>query len=337
MNQPRSSQPPVGITLGDAAGISPEIIVKLDLAGLPFPGVVYGDAGVLSATIRRLGLDGRIKAQPVDGPARSPAGQGLIPVVNRWTPLPADLPPGKLDARAGRAAYEYLCQAIDDALSGNLRAIVTAPLNKEAMQAGGIHYPGHTEILAERTHTRRYAMMLANRELRVVLATIHVPISAVPGLITLDTELATIRLAHGACRRAGIAAPRVAVAGLNPHAGENGRFGQEDIQVIAPAIAQARAEGIDASGPWPGDTIFMRARQGEFDVVVAQYHDQGLIPVKYLGVDHGVNVTIGLPFVRTSVDHGTAFDIAGQGVASPDSLREAYDLALDMTAAPANA
>lgn len=329
--------PPVAITLGDAAGIGPEIIVKLYHAGLPFPAVVYGDAGVLSATVDRLGLRDQLTVRPVTEPGQGSADKGVIPVVNRWLPLPADLAPGKLDARAGRAAYEYLCQAIDDASAGRLRAIVTAPLNKEAMRAGGIDYPGHTEILAERTHTRHYAMMLANRELRVVLATIHVPLAAVPTLITAETELTVIRLAHEACRRAGIAAPRVAVAGLNPHAGENGRFGQEDIQIIAPAIEQARTEGIGASGPWPGDTVFMRARNGEFDVVVAQYHDQGLIPVKYLGVDHGVNVTIGLPFVRTSVDHGTAFDIAGQGVANPDSLREAYNLALDMTLAPTDA
>src|SRR5690606_5782161 len=152
-----------------------------------------------------------------------------------------------------------------------------------------------------------------------------------PRHIDADAELRTIRLAHHACRQAGIARPRIAVAGLNPHAGEDGKFGQEEILHIAPAIAQARAEGIDASGPWPGDTIFMRARRGDFDIVVAQYHDQGLIPVKYLGVDHGVNVTVGLPFVRTSVDHGTAFDIAGQGIADAASLRAAFDLALAMT------
>ncbi|TAM87934.1 MAG: 4-hydroxythreonine-4-phosphate dehydrogenase PdxA [Candidimonas sp.] len=327
-----SIHPPVAITLGDAAGIGPEIIVKLYHGGLPFPAVVYGDAGVLAATVRRLGFGRQIKIQAISDPGQASMRAGTIPVANRWQPLPADLPPGKLDARAGRAAYEYLCQAIDDTLAGKLRAIVTAPLNKEAMKAGGVDYPGHTEVLAERTHTQHYAMMLANRELRVVLATIHVAITAVPALITRASELTVIRLAHGACRQAGIAAPRVAVAGLNPHAGENGRFGREEIETIAPAIAQARAEGIAASGPWPGDTIFMRARRGEFDVVVAQYHDQGLIPVKYLGVDHGVNVTIGLPFVRTSVDHGTAFDIAGQGIADPGSLREAYTLALAMTA-----
>jgi 4-hydroxythreonine-4-phosphate dehydrogenase len=356
--------PPIGITMGDAAGIGPEIIVKLCHGGLPFPCVVYGDAGVLASTARRLGLrQVNIAAlgSPDELPAAGRAGFGAaaetakatapaagtamadgaatpgittIHVVNRHSPLPPDLPLGEIDARAGRAAYEYLCQAIDDAVAGRLRAIVTAPLNKKAMQAGGVDYPGHTEILAERTGTRHYAMMLANRELRVILATIHVPLSAVPGLISHDLELQTIELAHTACLRAGIKQPRIAVAGLNPHAGEDGRFGREDIDIIAPAIDRARALGMDASGPWPGDTIFMRAREGEFDIVVAQYHDQGLIPVKYLGVEHGVNVTVGLPFVRTSVDHGTAFDIAGQGIASPDSLLEAYNLALAMTPVP---
>src|SRR5690606_29303483 len=181
------------------------------------------------------------------------------------------------------------------------------------------------------TGTSRYAMMLANPELRVILVTIHVPLQQVSAHITYETELDTIRLAQRACLQAGIEHPRIAVAGLNPHAGEDGRFGQEEITVITPAVDQARTEGIDVSGPFPGDTIFMRARQGEFDIVVAQYHDQGLIPVKYLGVDEGVNVTVGLPFVRTSVDHGTAFDIAGQGIADAGSLRCAYDLALSMT------
>lgn len=322
--------PPVGITMGDAAGIGPEIIAKLFAQGLPYHGVVYGDAGVLQSTLRRLGLDAMLRIQELDSPGSAPV-PGIMPVLNRWQPLPADLPPGRLSAQAGRGAYEYLCQAIDDASRGLLRAIVTAPLNKEAMQAGGADYPGHTEILAERTGTEHYAMMLANPELRVILVTIHTALANVSALITPEAELNTIRLAHKACLQAGVAAPRVAVAGLNPHAGENGRFGLEEVQAIGPAIEQARREGIDASGPWPGDTVFMRARRGEFDIVVAQYHDQGLIPVKYLGVDHGVNVTVGLPFVRTSVDHGTAFDIAGQGIADPSSLRAAYDLALAMT------
>src|SRR5690606_7962256 len=261
-------------------------------------------------------------------PAPAP---GSLAVINRWQALPTDLVPGQLSAAAGRAAYEYLCQAIDDALAGRLRAIVTAPLNKEAMQAGGADFPGHTEILAERTGTRHYAMMLANRELRVILVTIHMALADVFKHISVQSELDTIRLAHQACLGTGVERPRIAVAGLNPHAGESGRFGREEIDIIEPAIRQARAQGLDVSGPWPGDTVFMRARRGEFDIVVAQYHDQGLIPVKYLGVEEGVNVTVGLPFVRTSVDHGTAFDIAGRGIADPASLRAAFDMALAMT------
>ncbi len=325
---------PIGITMGDAAGIGPEIIAKLFDGGLPHPSVVYGDAGILDAAIARLGLAGRLRVELVGEPDAATGSPGAVPVLNRWQALPPDLPPGRPDPRAGRAAYEFLCHAIDDALAGKLRAIVTAPLNKKTMQAGGADYPGHTEILAERSGTQHYAMMLANQELRVILVTIHVPLRRVSELITIDNELETIRLAHRACRQAGIASPRVAVAGLNPHAGEDGRFGREDLDIIAPAIELARREGVDATGPWPGDTIFMRARRGEFDIVVAQYHDQGLIPVKYLGVDEGVNVTVGLPFVRTSVDHGTAFDIAGRGIADPGSLRAAYDLALGMTRGP---
>jgi 4-hydroxythreonine-4-phosphate dehydrogenase len=319
--------------MGDAAGIGPEIIVKMFADTLPWPAVVYGDAGVLQATVQRLGLQGRLAVQPVhsnDSLASGNCGD-IIPVLNRWQPLPADLPVGQVNALAGRGAYEYLCHAIDDALAGRLRAVVTAPLHKKALQAGGIDQPGHTEILAMRSNTPRVAMMLANKELRVILVTIHVALNQVSSLITAELELQTIRLANRACLQAGIARPRVAVAGLNPHAGEDGKFGTEETDVIAPAIGRARSEGIDASGPWPGDTIFMRARKGEFDIVVAQYHDQGLIPVKYLGVDEGVNVTVGLPFIRTSVDHGTAFDIAGQSIADHGSLRAAYQMALQLT------
>lgn len=317
--------------MGDAAGIGPEIIVKLFAAGLPYPTVVYGDAGVLQSTIGQLDMSDALHVELVSAAELAGHSPGSIPVLNRWQALPASLPPGRLSAEAGRGAYEYLCHAIDDAQAGQLRAVVTAPLNKKAMQAAGINFPGHTEILAERTGTSHYAMMLVNPELRVILVTIHLPLQQVSRLITYETELDTIRLAHRACRQAGVEYPRIAVAGLNPHAGEDGRFGQEEITVITPAINQARAEGMNVHGPLPGDTVFMRARQGEFDIVVAQYHDQGLIPVKYLGVDEGVNVTVGLPFVRTSVDHGTAFDIAGQGIADPGSLRCAYDLALSMT------
>jgi len=324
---------PVGITMGDANGIGPEIIAKLYAHGLPHPALVYGDAGVMNATLNQLGMQARLRVELISHPGMAlDAGPGVIPVLNRWQALPETLVPGQVSPIAGRAAYEYLCHAIDDAQQGLIRAIVTAPLHKMALQQAGIDYPGHTEILADRTGTDDYAMLLATDELRVILVTIHVALASVPSLITHDAVLKTIELAHRACRHAGIARPRVAVAGLNPHAGEDGRFGREDIDIIAPAIRAARERGIDASGPWPGDTVFMRARQDEFDIVVAQYHDQGLIPVKYLGLDSGVNMTVGLPFVRTSVDHGTAFDIAGRGIADERSLRKACELALDMSA-----
>lgn len=320
---------PVGITMGDAAGIGPEIIVKACAQGLRAPVVVYGDAGALRHAAGLLGA--RMEVMDIANASLASGTPGRIEVIPSSAPLPPDLPIGKTSAAAGQAAYDYLCAAIDDAQAGQIRAIVTAPLSKHSMHLAGIDQPGHTEILAERSNTTDFAMMLANDELRVLLVTIHMALADVPKAITPQAELRAIRLADLACRQMGIARPRIAVAGLNPHAGEDGKFGREDLDVIAPAISHARAEGLEVSGPWPGDTIFMRARRGEFDIVVAQYHDQGLIPVKYLGVDHGVNVTVGLPFVRTSVDHGTAFDIAGKGIADHSSLVAAFDLALAMT------
>jgi len=328
---------PVAITMGDAAGIAPEIIVKLFAQGVPAPAVVFGDAGILQREVNRLGLTQQLRVHAAD---RAVHGLGSmpnqIPVLNQWQALPSDLPAGQISARAGRAAYEYLCQAIDAALAGHVRALVTAPLNKAALSQAGVDFPGHTEILAQKSGVKDdVAMMLVNNEVRVILVTIHEALARVPALLTVARELRTIQLAHQACLQLGIANPRIAVAGLNPHAGEHGQFGQEEQTIIAPAIAQARQQGISVTGPLSGDTVFMRARQGEFDIVVAQYHDQGLIPIKYLGLDQGVNTTVGLPFVRTSVDHGTAFDIAGKGIADPSSLRAAFELALKLNASAA--
>lgn len=317
---------PIGITMGDASGIGPEIILKLFSKGLPHPAVVYGDVDTLQRCAKDLGFS--IPITSISDVSVYP--ETGIGVLNRGPDLP-QVPYGQINAAAGKGAYDFLCHAIDDAQAKKIRAIVTAPLHKDALLAGGIDAPGHTEILAERTGTTDFAMMLSNPELRVILVTIHIPLSAVSPSLSIDKELRTIRLAHQACLHAGIQQPRIAVAGLNPHAGENGRFGDEETRFISPAIDLAQAEGINATGPWPGDTIFMRARKGEFDIVVAQYHDQGLIPVKYLGVEQGVNTTIGLPFIRTSVDHGTAFDIAGQGIADPTSLLVAFETALKMT------
>lgn len=319
---------PIGITMGDPAGIGPEIIAKLFAGELPAPCLVIGDDATMRRAVTLTGA--RLQVRRINDPGEAGGRPGTMDVLPAGTP-PGDLAHGRIDARAGAAAYAAIQRGITGALDGSLRALVTAPIHKEALRAAGVPYPGHTEILAERAGTRTFAMMLANDVLRVLLVSIHVPLADAIRLVTPEAEERAIRLAHHAGRQFGLSHPRIAVAGLNPHASEGGLFGREDLDVIAPAVARARAAGIDASGPWPGDTVFMRARRGEFDIVVAQYHDQGLIPVKYLGIDHGVNITVGLPFVRTSVDHGTAFDIAGTGRADPGSLRCALNQAVAMT------
>ncbi|HKX43001.1 MAG TPA: 4-hydroxythreonine-4-phosphate dehydrogenase PdxA, partial [Burkholderiaceae bacterium] len=254
----------------------------------------------------------------------------------------ATLPFGRIDARAGAAAAACIQRAVQLAQRDEVAAIVTAPIHKEALAAAGVPYPGHTEMLQSLAAVDGVAppvrMMLANDELRTVLVTIHLSLRDAIAALDFDAVLSTIRIAHASAAGWGQAAPRIAVAGLNPHAGEGGLFGREEIEFIAPAVAAACAEGIAASGPYAPDTVFMRARHappahpGEFDIVVAMTHDHGLIPVKYLGVEHGVNVTLGLPFVRTSPDHGTAFDIAGTGRADPASLAAALGMARRLTA-----
>ena len=325
---------PIAITMGDPCGIGPEIIAKLymDTAQLP-PMLVLGDEGLIRRAVQMLALP--LAVQVIDSPENFQPAPDTIHAIS-LSRLPADLPYGQLDARAGKAAYDYIRAGIDLALQKRIRAVVTAPINKEALRLADIHYPGHTEILADFSGTKDFAMMLMNNDLRIILVTIHVSLREAIEQLTVESELTVIRLAHRAMTQLGIARPRIAVAGLNPHAGEHGLFGSEDEAIIKPAIQQAQAEGIEVSGPWPGDTVFMHARQGRFDIVVAQYHDQGLIPVKYLGVDEGVNITVGLPFVRTSVDHGTAFDIAGTGKASHASLRVAVEHAALLTRSLSN-
>jgi 4-hydroxythreonine-4-phosphate dehydrogenase len=311
--------------MGDAAGIGPEVIARLFAAG-PVAGFVVGDVAAMARAVALIGAP--LTVLEVTEPVF--ASPGVLPVL-ATSRLPPDLAYGVIDARAGEAAHEAVVVAGRLALEGRVRAVVTAPLNKAAMQAAGIHQPGHTEILADLAGTSDFGMMLANDQLRVMLVSIHVSLREALQLVTRERVLRTIRLAVRGTRAFGVASPRIAVAGLNPHAGEGGLMGHEDIDIIAPAIADAQAEGLVVSGPYPPDTVFMRARRGEFDCVVAQYHDQGLIPVKYLGLDDGVNVTVGLPFVRTSVEHGTAFDIAGQGRADASSLAYAVKIAEAMT------
>ena len=354
---------PIAITLGDPCGIGPEVVLKAFAQGLPAPALVVGDPGLLAREAARLklplavrtiaspaaadrtqsGFGAGIPGAGTPGVGTPGVGSGFgagaalagvdVPVI-AVSSLPADLAPGRVDARAGEAAYRAILRASELALRGEVRAVVTAPISKEALNLAGHDYPGHTELLAEIAGGAPVRMMLANHELRTVLVTIHVALREAIAGLTRESIVETIEIADTALRRAGIAAPRVAVAGVNPHAGEAGMFGREEIDVVAPAIAQARERGIDASGPYPPDTIFMRARGfAHFDVVIAMYHDQGLIPVKYLGLDDGVNITIGLPFVRTSPDHGTAFDIAGRpgphglGLADARSLRAAFEQA----------
>jgi 4-hydroxythreonine-4-phosphate dehydrogenase len=241
--------------------------------------------------------------------------------------------PGVLSAEAGRAAYDTIVGAVRDAQAGSIQGIATAPMNKEALALAGLPWRGHTEMLAELTGARRVAMMFWSDTLRVVLATIHIPLAQVPSALTIDSLMAIIELTHRELPRFGIARPRLALAGLNPHAGEHGILGSEETDVLEPAVARSAKSGIDIAGPFPGDTIFLRAVRGEFDAVIACYHDQGLIPIKMVAFGQAVNVTLGLPIIRTSVDHGTAFDIAGKGIADPESMVQAVLLAARLASA----
>ncbi len=324
---------PVLITQGDPCGIGPEIIARWwREAATPPEALVVGDVAVLRRAVALTG--GGLAVAEVEGPADL---AGLPPrCLAVWAPpgLPAglvELPLGQVQAAAGAAAARCIEAAVAEIQAGRGRALVTAPIHKEALHAAGSPYPGHTEMLQALAGGVPVRMMLANEELRTVLVTIHCSLREAIERVTRQAVLETLRITGAALQRMGLAAPRIAVAGLNPHAGEGGLFGDEEIRHIAPAIADARAEGWDATGPYAPDTIFMRARRGEFDVVVAMTHDHGLIPVKYLGVEHGVNVTLGLPFVRTSPDHGTAFDIAGRGIADASSLKAAFAMARRLT------
>jgi 4-hydroxythreonine-4-phosphate dehydrogenase len=327
---------PLLITMGDAAGIGPEIIVKAFRAGELADAVVLGDPDVL----RRAGsLMTAVLTAPDDLADVPP---GCLPVL---VPpgLPqglASLPLGQVHPHNGAAAARCIELAVQLMMAGQGGALVTAPIHKEALAAAGVPHPGHTEMLQALAATPGrplppVRMMLANEELRVVLVTIHLSLRRALDAVTFDAVLSTLRIAHQAAAAWGQARPRIAVAGLNPHAGEGGLFGDEELNIIGPAVRAAVAEGMDASGPYAPDTVFMRARRGEFDLVVAMTHDHGLIPVKYLGVEQGVNVTLGLPFVRTSPDHGTAFDIAGRHQADPASLLAALQMARRLAGVPA--
>ena len=284
-------KPRIAITVGDPAGIGPEIALK-----------AAADPAVTSVCEPLL------------------YGPSTPDDIERFAP-------GQVTRQAGRAAFDAIVRAVNDAIEGHVHGIATAPVNKEAFAAAGLPWKGHTDLLAHLTGARRAVMMFHSEILRVVLATVHVPLAEVPRALTRETVEEVVRVTASELPRFGFPSPRLALAGLNPHAGENGLLGTEEEAVLRPAVQALRGTGIDVAGPFPADTLFTRAMRGEFDVVVACYHDQGLIPVKMAAFGKAVNVTLGLPIVRTSVDHGTAFDIARRGIADPGSLIEAVKLA----------
>ena len=343
-------KPTLAITLGDPAGIGPEIIAKTlsdrETYRLCNP-VVIGDSHAMQMGIQVAKTD--LKINQIESIGEAKYQHGSIDLIDLQNIDPDRIEMGKPAAMTGAASAEYVIHAADLALKGEVDAIVTAPLNKEALHMGGYHYPGHTELLAERSGTKDYAMMLATGNLRVVHVTTHVPFKDIALHLTAERIFTTIQIAHQACLSLGIDDPRIAVAGLNPHSGDGGLFGDEEERVILPAINTALNEGLNVDGPVPPDTVFGKALGGQYDIVVALYHDQGHIPVKLLGMKYdesagkwasmsGVNITLGLKFIRTSVDHGTAYGKAGrkEGTANPESLKEAIQYAVQMAQARKN-
>jgi 4-hydroxythreonine-4-phosphate dehydrogenase len=325
------SRPTIAITMGDAAGIGPEIIMKAlawpDVHALCRP-LVIGDAGRL----RRAGeiVGSRLNVESRADPSQATFGDRDVECINLGL-IPPDLPFGATSAIAGEAAFRYIERAVRIVESGQAQAICTAPLSKEALHAAGHQYPGHTELLAALTGTPEVSMMLVAPKLRVIHVTTH--IGLLDAIERIDAPLVerVIGRAQLTLERAGIAAPRIGVCGINPHAGENGLFGRgEEAAKIEPAVRRCQARGWNVKGPLPADTLFFLAARGDFDIVVAMYHDQGHGPIKVLGLESGVNITVGLPVVRTSVDHGTAFDIAGKGIADERSLVEALRQAAEL-------
>jgi 4-hydroxythreonine-4-phosphate dehydrogenase len=329
------SLPLVAITMGDAAGTGPEIITKSlalpELRAVCRP-VAIGDAAAMTRALRFTGVSLKIRA--IKDVAEATSAPGEIDVLDLANLDLATLKLGHVDPQAGHAAYEYIKLATELALAGRVSAVVTSSINKESLNAAGHHFDGHTGLLAHLCDRPDATMMLVADKLRVSHVSTHVPLRVAIDRVKPDRILTVLRLTHDAVRRLGIDRPRLAVAGLNPHAGENGLFGDEEEKFITPAIVQARALGLDVHGPFAGDTIFFRTLQGEFDAGVAMYHDQGHVAAKMLGIWRGVNVTLGLPIIRTSVEHGTDFANAGTGRSDPRSLNEALKLAAAMAAHP---
>jgi len=325
-------RPIIAITMGDASGIGPEIIVKAlqseHIYNICCP-VVIGEAIIMSETIKL--LKGPLKLRPVSAMDETQGESGTIDLIDMQNLNRNEVIPGQVCAACGKAAMEFIAEAARLALQGHIKAIVTAPINKESIKKAGYSDVGHLEFLARLTNAAEYDNMLVSGPLRVVHLTTHHSLKEACRLVTKERILARLKLTYDSFRQWGIMHPRIAVAALNPHGGEGGLFGSEEIEQIIPAVKEARESGIDARGPFPADSLFHRAAGGEFDVVLAMYHDQGHIAIKVFGFEESVSVALGLPFIRTSVDHGTAFDIAGQGIASPHSLEEAIKLAVRLS------
>ncbi|MEM7532823.1 MAG: 4-hydroxythreonine-4-phosphate dehydrogenase PdxA [Chloroflexota bacterium] len=329
------SKPVLAITIGDPAGIGPEVTLKALTHSVVYERcrpLVIGDARILQRAATWLDMND-VAYEIVDDAATAPYVPGTVTLLDLQNAPSDECPVGKVSAVAGKAAVEYVFRACDLCMAGDADGMVTAPLNKEAMNLAGFTYAGHTELLTERTNAEKVSMLLVGPNLRVVHVSTHVGLDEAIRRVTPARVEAVIDLAYESCIALGINEPRIAIAGLNPHASEGGLFGNHEAESIVPAIESARAKGYNISDPQPPDTVFLRATKGLYDIVVAMYHDQGHIPMKLLAFDSGVNVSMGLPIIRTSVDHGTAFDIAGTGIASEESMLAAIDVACKMVAA----
>ncbi|OGO04409.1 MAG: 4-hydroxythreonine-4-phosphate dehydrogenase PdxA [Chloroflexi bacterium RBG_13_54_9] len=327
-----SERPIIVITMGDAAGVGPEIVVKALLSEGIFAicrPLVVGSSLIMRETMKSVG--GSLKLRPVNAAAEVEGESGTVDIIDLHNLEPRDVVAGKISATCGKAAMEYIAEAARLALGGEVGALVTAPINKEATRKAGYGELGHLDFLARLTGTAECATMLVAGRLRVVHLTTHHSLKQACDFVTRERVLARLKLTHDSLEKWGIERPRIAVAALNPHAGEGGLLGSEEIEEIGPAIRMAQDSGVDARGPFPADSVFSRALRGEFDAVLAMYHDQGHIPVKVYSFEKTVSVALGLPFVRTSVDHGTAFDIAGRGIANPQSLIEAIRMAVSLS------
>ncbi|MCS3430628.1 D-threonate 4-phosphate dehydrogenase [Klebsiella sp. BIGb0407] len=322
----------IAVTMGDPAGIGPEIIIKSltesELSGSPV--VVIGCAKTLQRILEK-GVTGSAELRVINTVSEAQFTPGVINILDEPLADPDALVPGVVQQQAGDLAFRCVRRATELAMAGEVKAIATAPLNKEALHLAGHHYPGHTELLAHLTNSPDYAMVLYTDKLKVIHITTHIALRKFLDTLNQQRIKTVINIADTFLKRVGYTQPRIAVAGVNPHAGENGLFGDEEIKIVGPAVAAMKAEGFNVSGPCPPDTVFMQCHEGMYDIVVAMYHDQGHIPLKLLGFYDGVNITAGLPFIRTSADHGTAFDIAWTGKANPESMTVSIQLAMQIS------